>query len=200
MNKLTLRCSTLSVFVVALLLITAMGAAAADESAQRTPQAREASRALALPQAIACPACALAFEKCFASCFAGVGKGTKDACLMACNKAAVTCTCDEAVTLRSEDLVKWGIASATKEATCHGWVSCQPNYPSCAGWSGFIYACGEPQCLLGPYCVECTEESCPTEAPYVSAPVERFRVCFDQFGNSCTEWQLVDYPACGCEL
>ncbi len=197
MNKLALRCPTFSVFVFGLLLMSMVGAAAADESPRRAPQAREAFRPVALPLTLGCPSCALAFEKCFADCFTDGAKGTTPACVKACRKAAAVCRCDEAVTLRSEDLVKWGLVSMTKQEACHGWVSCQPNYPACTGWSG-TSACGTPHCDSGPYCVECTEESCPVEeAPYVHAPIERFRVCFDQFANPCTEWQVWSYPGCG---
>ena len=27
---------------------------------------------------------------------------------------------------------------------------------------------------------------------------ERYRVCFDAYGNSCTEWQTYNYSSCGC--
>lgn len=196
MNKRDFRCLTPSFFVLGLLVIS--GAAAADASPHRAAQAREALKAFGLPQSIACEECALAFQECFAGCFADARKGRTGTCLTACDKAAATCTCGEVGALRSEDLVKrWG-ETMDEEASCHGWISCQPTYSSCASWSNWS-SCGEVECLMGPFCVECTEESCPNEAPYVSAPVERFRVCFDQFSNPCTEWQIVNYPSCGCE-
>lgn len=198
MNKRIFRCLTLSSFILGLLLLSGAGAAAADESPRRVAQPREALEAFDLPGTIACESCGLAFQECFASCFADARKGRTGACLTACDKAAAICTCDEVAAVRSEDLVKWGVVSLNQEASCHGWISCQPNYPSCAGWSNWS-SCGGMECLMGPFCVECTEESCPTEAPYMSAPQERFRVCFDQFSNPCTEWQIIDYPGCGCE-
>jgi hypothetical protein len=197
MNKRAFRCPVPSVVVFGLLLLNVIGAAVADESPQRTPRAREAFWAIAPPPTIGCQSCALAFDKCFATCFAHLGKRTTGACLTACYKAAVTCTCDGAVTLRSEDLVEWGLVSLNKEEACHGPVSCQPNYPSCAGWSP-LYACGEPSCVQGSYtCLGCDEESCPEPPTVLAHHSERFRVCFDQFGNSCTEWQGgFSYPTC----
>lgn len=38
-------------------------------------------------------------------------------------------------------------------------------------------------------CGVCDEESCPIDAPILVGHLESFRVCFDQFGNSCTEWK-----------
>jgi hypothetical protein len=91
-------------------------------------------------------------------------------------------------------------ASLTK-AACHGNVSCQPNYPSCASWSGYS-DCGDPFCGLA---LGCGEEICdewgfcrPGRGPAWRQPRERFRVCFDQFGNSCTEWQQSVSISCGC--
>lgn len=192
MNKLPFRWPNSSVFVLGLLLISTVGATAAEESPRLTPQAREAFQAGATPQAVG----ALADQKCFATCFANVDKGKMGACLTACNNAA-------AVTLRSEDLVQWGLVSINK-AACHESVSCQPNYPSCASWSSystcgdpfceFQFACGERICYEGGICV-------PQGGPARHEPYERFRVCFDQFGNSCTEWYRLNIYSCGgCSL
>jgi hypothetical protein len=187
MNMLAFRCPNLSVFVLGLLLISMAGASAAEER-----QAREASQALATPRAVG----ALADQKCFATCFANVDKGKMGACLTACNEAA-------AVTLRSEDLVRWGLVSITK-AACHSVVSCQPDHPSCAGWSGYS-TCGDPYCQFQFSCGEsvCHEGGLcfPEGGPARHVPYERFRVCFDQFSNPCTEWDRLDIYNCGgCEL
>jgi hypothetical protein len=119
-------------------------------------------------------------------------------CLTACDNAAATCTCDQAVGLRSEELVNFEWPSMAK-AACHGTVSCQPYYPSCASWSGYS-DCGTPWC-----------GSAKCECEYIEGHLfcfpgpawkqnrERFRVCFDQWGNSCTEWQQTVTSYCGCE-
>jgi hypothetical protein len=83
--------------------------------------------------------------------------------------------------------------STLTKAACHGNVSCQPNYPSCASWSGYS-DCDAPFCGLGQGCGECIcdEFRCKCFAgPAMKQYRERFRVCFDQFGNSCTEWQRI---------
>lgn len=199
MNKRAFRCPNPSVFVFGLLLISVVGAASAEESSRLTPQGRAAFRAVAPPQARGCQSCALAHQKCSATCFADVDKGQMSACLTACNNAAAICTCDGAVTLRSEDLVQRGLVSITK-AACHGWVSCQPDYPSCAGWSSYS-ACGDPYCEDQHGCGDCNCDFgiCVCEwAPARFVPNERFRVCFNQFGNSCTEWQGLVIYTCGC--
>lgn len=193
MNKRAFRCPKLSIFVLGLLVMSMVGATAAEESPRLTPQAREAFRtAVAMPQALG----TLADQKCFATCFDDVDKGKMGACLRACNNAA-------AVTLRSEDLVQWGLVSIDK-AACHASVSCQPNYPSCASWSSYS-TCGDPFCQFQFSCGEtiCHEGGLcfPEGGPARHVPYERFRVCFDQFGNSCTEWYRLNIYTCGgCEL
>ena len=166
MNKRAFRYPTLSVVVSGLLLLS-VGASVAAESPRRTRRAREAFRDVAPPQTIGCQNCALVFGE-----------------------------CDEAVTLRSEDLVEWGVVSMNKEDACHGWVSCQPNYPSCGNWSPY-YACGEPSCVQGSYdCLGCDEQSCPPPPDVLAHHSERFRVCFDQFHNACTEWMVDTVASC----
>lgn len=199
MNQRAFRCLPVSLFILALLLILA-GAALAAENPRVTPQARAAFLAVAPPQAAGCPSCALAHQKCSSTCFGEAEKGQMGACLTACDNAAATCSCDGPVTLRSEDLVQRGWASVTKAAACHGNVSCQPNFPSCASWSSYS-ACGDPFCDEGPRCGDCFCEGghCFCDpGPALKSTQERFRVCFDQFGNSCTEWQVVLNSRCGC--
>ena len=86
------------------------------------------------------------------------------------------------------------------KAACHGTVSCQPNYPSCASWSGYS-DCGDAWCGQQRPCGECEYIEghlfC-SPGPAWKQPRERFRVCFDQFGNSCTEWQQTLISSCGC--
>jgi hypothetical protein len=205
MNKPALRCPNPSIFVLGLLIMSVVGAAAAEEGPRVTPQAREAFQAVAPPLAMRCQSCDLAHQKCFTTCFADMGKGKMGACLTACNNTAATCTCDGAVTLRSEDLVEWGLVSITKAGwdDCHLPVNCQPNYPSCASWSS-LSSCGDLFCDFSSHCGEFCDERgfCwPQGGPAYFAPYERFRVCFDQFGNSCTEWQNQATATCGeCDL
>lgn len=201
MNKPAFRCSKPSVFILGLLLMSAVGTAtAAEESPRLTPKARAAFRAVTPSLAKDCQSCALAHQNCFATCFANVDKGQTGACLAACTNAQATCTCDGTVTLRSEDLVQWGLVSVDK-ATCHAAVSCQPAYPSCAGWSSYS-TCDAPYCREQFGCGECTCDEfgiCVCgRGPAEFVPYERFRVCFDQFGNSCTEWDRLSIYTCGC--
>lgn len=200
MTKLTFRCPNPAIFVFGLLLMSVAGIGTAEESPRLTRQARAAFQAVAPPQAIGCQSCALTHQKCFASCFADVDKVEMSACLTACNNTAAACTCDEAVTLRSEDLVAWGLVSITK-AACHGSVSCQPTYGSCAAWSSY-FTCGDPYCANRPSCGACNCDEfgiCHCGfGPARNVPSERYRVCFDSSGNSCTEWQSLTVYNCGC--
>lgn len=198
MSQRAFRYSGPSVLVFGLLLIGAAGVAAAEESPRLISQARQDFRAVAPPPAKGCEFCVQIHQKCFASCFTGAGKRAMAACLTACDKAAARCQCDGPATLRSEDLVDWGVVSLTK-AGCHPSVLCPSSYASCAGWSApsqcdAVYCqdeswCGDPWCDNG-----CD----PDGGPASHAPYEQFRVCFDQFGNSCTEWVSYDAVFCGC--
>lgn len=198
MNERTFRCPSTAILIFALLLAALPGLAAADEGPRISRQARAVFEAVVPDQAKDCQLCAFVHQKCSATCFSLIEKGGTGDCLTACDNAAATCTCDQAVSLRSEDLAVWGWPITTK-AACHGSVSCQPNYPSCASWSGYSN-CGDPFCGIGP-CGECFCEfgRCFCEkGPALKQSRERFRVCFDQFGNSCTEWQQTLISSCGC--
>ncbi len=206
MNRRAFRRPNQSALVFGLLLTSLAGAAVAGESPRLVPRARAAFQASTPPQTMACQSCVLAHQQCFATCFAGTEKEQTGACLTACNNAAVTCTCNGAATLRSEDLVQLGLVSITKSATCNPVVSCQPDYPSCANWSGYS-GCGEPWCDLEPDCEDCSrcegyEDDWPIclcdPGPAHHEIFERFRVCFNQFGHSCVEWQRTIGYMCGC--
>jgi hypothetical protein len=193
MNKRELRCPSLFILGFALLLILPV-LAAADEHPAASPAARALAEfaAVAPPQAASCVVCAAAYQKCSTVCFGRADKSGLGACLNACDNAAALCSCDQVVNLRSEDLVDFEWPSAAK-AACHGSVSCQPNYPSCASWSSYSN-CGDPYCGFFPHCGECIcdEFRCFCgPGPAIDQDQERFRVCFDQYGNSCTEWQKV---------
>jgi hypothetical protein len=182
--------------IVGLLLLGAVGVAAAEEGPRVTPQARQGF--LAVPQAKSCESCALAHQKCFATCFAGAGKRAASACLTACDKAAASCSCEGEATLRSEDLVRWGVVGITKDG-CHPTSLCPSGYSSCAGWSADT-VCGASYCQNESWCGDpwCDNGCDPDGGPANYTPYERFRVCFDQFGNSCTEWLSYDAGFCGC--
>jgi hypothetical protein len=198
MNERVLRCSAILILGFGLLLVLS-APAAADEGPRISPQARARFEAVAPPQAAGCSDCAFAYQTCSSTCFSLGEIGVMGKCLTGCDNAAAMCTCDQSVNLRSEDLVNFEWPNQFK-ATCHGNVSCQPNYPSCAGWSSYS-DCGTPFCGNGPHCGECEwiegKLFCPP-GPAWKQYRERFRVCFDQYGNSCTEWQQNLLITCGC--
>jgi hypothetical protein len=204
MNKRAFRCPA-TPFLIFALLLAALAAlpslAVAGEDPRISPQGRAAFEAVAPAQAKSCQRCALAHQKCSATCFGLAEKGGLGSCLTACDNATATCTCDQAVSVRSEDLVPRDWLATTKAAACHGTVSCQPDYPSCASWSSYA-DCDTPFCGTGVKCGECTCDDfghCFCGAgPAWKEPMERFRVCFDSLGNSCTEWQKFTVSSCGC--
>jgi hypothetical protein len=107
-------------------------------------------------------------------------------------------SCDEPVTLRSEDLVAIsGWPSPTELDACHSGMSCGPEYGSCAGWSNY-YACGDPFCGEHQQCDFCSELPCGF-GPAMIQRVERYRVCFNSLAEPCTEYSWSSYNAgCGC--
>jgi hypothetical protein len=195
MNSRAFRCPPVALMIFALLLALT-GLAAAADNPRGTPRARTAFEAVAPPHAN-CGICAAAYQRCNATCFGRADKGDMGACLTSCDNAAAACTCDDVSNLRSEDLVGFDWPSASK-AACHGTVSCQPNYPSCASWSSYS-ACDTPYCGTGIHCGDCTcdEFRCYCgPGPALKEKSERFRVCFDQYSNSCTEWQTLTTSTC----
>ncbi|HEX6902246.1 MAG TPA: hypothetical protein VF789_21190 [Thermoanaerobaculia bacterium] len=200
MNERMFRCPFSSILVFALLLTALPALAAADEVPRITPQEKAAFLAVAPEQARSCQRCVLAHQKCSTTCFSLADKVNMGSCLTACDNATSTCSCDESVTLRSEDVIPWNPLDMNK-AACNGNVSCQPYYPSCASWSGYS-DCGTPYCGFGPKCGECVCDEWGRcfcgPGPAWKYSRERFRVCFDALGNSCTEWQTYNYSACGC--
>jgi hypothetical protein len=107
----------------------------------------------------------------------------------------------EEVTLRSEDVVaQWpwlSTATAAAGAACHSTTPCGSAYPSCASWSGYS-DCGDPFCAIAKGCGQpCGDPACL--GPATRQPRERFRVCFDALGNSCTEYQnILGVVGCYC--
>jgi len=198
MSQLAFRSPRPFVLIAALLLLAAAGAAVAQEGPRANPQARPGVRELPQPPAKVCESCTFAHQKCFATCFAGPSKRGLSACLTACDKAAASCSCDAEATLRSEDLVKWGLVSMTKDG-CHATSLCPASYSSCASWSA-DNPCAPSYCQTESYCGDpwCDNGCDPDGGPASHQPYERYRVCFDQFANPCTEWLSYDAVFCGC--
>jgi hypothetical protein len=198
MNQRVFQCSAILILGFALLMALP-SLAAAGEGPRVSPQAMARFQAVAPAQAAGCTTCAFAYQTCNSVCISVGEKETLGKCLTACDNAAALCTCDQSVNLRSEDLVDFEWPSLEK-AACHGTVSCQPAYPSCASWSGYS-GCGTPYCGNGAHCGDCEyiegKEFCGP-GPAWKSYLERFRVCFNALGQSCTEWQQVNNSWCGC--
>jgi hypothetical protein len=146
-----------------------------------------------------CRACGLAAQdRCAANCFGLEDKGERVACLITCDNAAATCSCDEEVTLRSEDVVAKSPWLLAMTAACHSTTTCGSAYPSCASWSGYS-DCNDPYCASGPHCAEGCEPGLPCLGPAMRQWQERFRVCFNAAGQPCTEYQrTIIVLNCGC--
>lgn len=111
---------------------------------------------------------------------------------------------DQAVTLRSEDLVaKFGFPFVNKGnkslASCEPITACGPayGYGSCASWSTYT-ECGDLYCsATARGCGPCGDERCV--GPGLEQKYEAYRICFNQLGESCTQWTRVSYTdSCGC--
>jgi hypothetical protein len=82
--------------------------------------------------------------------------------------------------------------AAANLSTCHAAKTC-PGYGACTGWSALAYCndtCTKRCCHDGPACNE----------PDIGGTVyrERYRICFNSAGASCTEWNLQAQYVCGC--
>lgn len=170
--------------------------------------------AAAVPaQAATCRSCAIAQESCSVNCLGREGKAI-GACLIKCDNAAAVCSCDEPATLNSEDFVaKFGPQpgpAASAEAginvmtdfsvACHSTTPCGSTYyGSCANYSSYT-DCGDPTCGLAIGCGECDEWGhCQAAGPGIKQLRERYRVCFNPQGQSCTEYQRTSSVLqCGC--
>ena len=147
-----------------------------------------------------CSACGKeARDRCTANCFGLTNKAERSGCLISCENSAATCSCDdENVTLRSEDVVArmpWLVDSLT--AACHSTTTCGTAYPSCASWSGYTN-CDDPFCGVANGCGEECPEIGPCFGPAMRQRKERYRVCFNAQGQSCTEYQLT-LTSLGCD-
>jgi hypothetical protein len=83
-------------------------------------------------------------------------------------------------------------AAASLLGTCHAATTC-PGYGACTSWSTLAYCndtCTKRCCHDGPSCNE----------PDIGGTVyrQRYRVCFNPAGASCTEWNIQSEYVCGC--
>ncbi len=149
-----------------------------------------------------CLGCQLFEESCTLNCSALESKDEAMTCLLACVQVAAACSCDEPVTLSSEKLVEMGLAEGPSglKAACNSTTPCPPEYSSCASWSSYS-DCGAPICGTFKFCGDppwCEEPSL-CFGPAQRQPQERFRVCFNSSGQSCTEYQQrINLVGCGC--
>lgn len=176
------------VFALLLAVFVAPGAQAGDEGR---------AHSVMPDQAASCRACGVALERCSANCSGLEGKEEIVACQIGCDNAAATCSCDEKVTLRSEDLVEdsFWVGTAT---TCQSTTPCGPDYPSCASWSTYSN-CDAPFCGIQKGCAEECETEFGCFGPATRQLRQRFRVCFNALGQSCTEYQRTNISlGCGC--
>ena len=177
------------------MLLGLPGLAVADES-PRAPRGADRAAADLPPQAKACGACVAAQKLCTASCFGLQEKTGIAGCLMGCDNAAATCTCDGQATLRSEDIRPRPDLFGAKAAACNSTTLCGTEYASCATWSGY-YNCGDPFCGFARGCGDCEDFPCP--GPALKQYQERYQVCFNAQGQSCTQYQRLQLNlGCGC--
>jgi hypothetical protein len=159
------------------------------------------SAAAVQAQAVACRACAIAQERCAVNCFGRDDKKEMRACLIGCDNAAALCSCDEPATLNSEDYVaRFGLGGVTGlKAACHSTTPCDSSYGSCANWSTYTN-CDDPFCGLVLGCGECDEWGhCAAGGPGIKQWRERYQVCFNELGQSCTHYQrTASSGGCGC--
>ncbi len=187
MNQQAYRCLPVIPVVFALLLILP-GQAVAGEREGRDRAPAEASRLDELPSQAACPACNIAQTKCYSGCFGADDKAGMGTCLTACDNAAATCSCEERATLHSEDLLPR--PDRFMKAACHSTTPCGSEFGSCASWSAY-FDCDDPFCGFGAHCGEECPEIGPCPGPALKQRQERYQVCFDQFGNQCTQYQRI---------
>lgn len=166
------------------------------------------SAAAVQAQAAKCRPCEIAHESCSVNCLGREGKAI-GACLIACDNAAAVCTCDEPATLSAEEYVarfgpQAGAHAGPKvvtefSTTCNSTTPCGSSYGACTNWSGFS-ACGDPFCGSAAGCGECDEWGrCEYYGPAIRQFLERYRVCFNSLGESCTEYQRsASTGPCGC--
>lgn len=159
-----------------------------------------AAFAQAQPQPAFSGACAAIQNRCSANCFGLADAQAVVPCLIGCDNAAATCTRGEdRVTLSSEEYLaqRGGNSLVTRAAACNPTTPCPPEYGSCASWSAY-YDCGDPFCGVYGHCGDpCGEPLCFGDATRQFR--ERYRVCFNQQAQPCTEYQRTSVVlGCGC--
>lgn len=146
-------------------------------------------------------------DQCLVNCFGREDQSQMLGCLIGCDNAAAERVGDEEVTLSSEDYVaQWGNGGVTAASACHSTAPCPAEYDSCASWSSYSN-CGDPYCGIYRYC--CADlgptgpqpniPNCELFGDALRQYRERYRVCFNASGQSCTEYQRTSVVAgCGC--
>lgn len=179
--------STRLSFVITALLLLVLSAAAAQAQARA--------------QAARCRPCEIAQERCSLNCFGREDKNEIRLCLIGCDNAAALCSCDEPATLSAEDYVaRFGLTGATDlKAACHSTTTCGLAYGACTNWSSYT-DCGDPFCGIVVGCGACDEWGhCEAGGPGMKQKMERYRVCFNQLNEPCTEYQVTTIGLdCGC--
>lgn len=153
-------------------------------------------------QAKKCRPCEIAQERCSVNCL-GRDDGTIQSCLIGCDNAAAVCSCDEPATLGAEEYVERfdpSLKLVTElSVACHSTTPCDTSYGACTNWSTFT-ECGDPFCGPSTACRICDEwGQCTAAGPAMKQNLERYRVCFNALGQSCTEYQRSTATGeCGC--
>jgi hypothetical protein len=145
-------------------------------------------------------ACLAALDVCSVDCTALDDGLQALTCLNRCDAAATICLGDDKATLSAEEyLAHQGYGLSFKAAACHSLTPCPPEYGACTNWSSFS-DCGDPHCGISTLCKECDEwGQCTAAGPAMKQDRERFRVCFDQQMQGCTEYQRTSSTlGCGC--
>jgi len=146
-------------------------------------------------------ACAVALDVCFANCDGRADLAEASQCRIGCENSAATCLPDEAPTLSSEEYLAFQGQSSlfTKAAACHDTTPCPTEYGSCGTWSSFS-DCGDEFCGISFACKICDEwGQCTAGGPALKQHRERYRVCFNQQMQGCTEYQRSTTTyGCGC--
>lgn len=156
-------------------------------------------------QAARCRPCEVVHGRCSTNCF-GLDRSQIGECLIACDNEAAICSCDEAVTLNSEDFLARsasGSGSGPRVITafadaCHSTVPCGTEYGSCAGWSSYV-DCGDPRCSFHVQGCGGGGHEDPPFGQGTLQNLERYRVCFSAQQEACTEYQRTSWiVGCGC--
>lgn len=154
-------------------------------------------------EAASCRRCEITHERCSVNCLGRDDRNAIGSCLIGCDNAAALCSCDEPATLSAEEYVERfdpGLKLVTElSAACNSTTPCGSEYGACTNWSTYT-ACGDPFCGPSTACKICDEwGQCTAAGPAMKQFRERYRVCFNPLGQSCTEYQrTATSGSCGC--